>query len=426
MSANAKSKTTILDPAAGIAAGGMFRRRMLALMARLEGCEIVLEEAGERLRLGRPVAGTETLRVTLVVQDAAMYRRAALGGTVGIGEAWMDGWWDASDLTTLVRILVRNRKLLDRLESGLARVSAAFLRLLQGLRRNSRGASRRNIAAHYDLGNELFRVFLDRNLMYSSAIFRDEGESLEAASERKLERICSKLGLQPGMRVVEIGTGWGGFALHAASRHGVHVTTTTISREQHELATVRVRDAGLEQQVTLLMRDYRDLDGRFDRLVSIEMIEAIGPQYLETYFAKASSLLEPDGMALIQAITIEDHRYAQALRNVDFIQRHIFPGSFIPSVSAMLGALPRRTDLKPFHLEDIGPSYAITLRRWRERFNAGLAQVRGLGYPERFVRMWNYYLCYCEGGFLERSIGAVQLLLVKPGARPPQYLPDLA
>ena len=426
MSMDANPDSTALAATAGPVAGGLFRRRMLALLGRLEGCEIVLEEAGERLRLGRPVAGTETLRVTLVVHDPAMYQRAALGGTVGIGEAWMDGWWDCSDLTTLVRIFVRNRQLLDRLEGGLARLGAALLRVLRVLRPNSRGASRRNIAAHYDLGNELFRVFLDRNLMYSSAIFRDEAEPLEVASERKLERICAKLGLRPGMRVVEIGTGWGGFALHAASRHGVHVTTTTISREQHELATARVREAGLEQHVTLLMRDYRDLEGRYDRLVSIEMIEAIGPQYLETYFAKASSLLEPDGMGLVQAITIEDHRYAQALRNVDFIQRHIFPGSFIPSVSAMLGALPRCTDLKPFHLEDIGPSYAITLRRWRERFNAGLAQVRDLGYPERFVRMWNYYLCYCEGGFLERSIGAVQLLLVKPGARPPQFLPDLA
>lgn len=426
MSTDANPGSTVPLSAAGPAGGGLFRRRMLALLGSLEGCEIVLEEARERLHLGRPVAGTETLRVTLVVHDPALYRRAALGGTVGIGEAWMDGLWDASDLTTLVRIFVRNRQLLDRLEGGLARLGAALLRALQGLRRNSRGGSRRNIAAHYDLGNELFKVFLDRNLMYSSAIFRDDSESLEAASERKLERICAKLGLRPGMRVVEIGTGWGGFALHAASRHGVHVTTTTISREQHDLAAARIREAGLEQQVTLLMRDYRDLGGTYDRLVSIEMIEAIGPQYLETYFAKASSLLQPDGMALIQAITIEDHRYAQALRNVDFIQRHIFPGSFIPSVSAMLGALPRRTDLRPFHLEDIGPSYAITLRRWRERFNAGLARVRELGYPERFVRMWNYYLCYCEGGFLERSIGNVQLLLVKPGARPPQFLPDLA
>lgn len=426
MSADTSPESAVPLPAPEALGGGLFRRRMLALLAQLEGCEIVLQEGADRYRLGRPLAGVEPLRVAVTVHDPALYRLAALGGTVGVGEAWMDGLWDASDLTTLVRIFVRNRDLLDRMESGLARVGGVMLRALHALRRNSRGGSRRNIAAHYDLGNELFEVFLDRNLMYSSAIFRHESESLEVASERKLERICAKLGLRPGMRVVEIGTGWGGFALHAARRHGVHVTTTTISREQHALAAARIREAGLEDQVTLLLRDYRDLEGRYDRLVSIEMIEAIGPQYLETYFAKASSLLERDGMGLVQAITIEDHRYAQALRNVDFIQRFIFPGSFIPSVSAMLGALPRRTDLRPFHLEDIGPSYAITLRRWRERFNAGLARVRELGYPERFVRMWNYYLCYCEGGFLERSIGNVQMLLVKPGARPPQFLPDLA
>ena len=426
MSADTSPESAVPLPAPEALGGGLFRRRMLALLAQLEGCEIVLQEGADRYLLGRPLAGVEPLRVAVTVHDPALYRLAALGGTVGVGEAWMEGLWDASDLTTLVRIFVRNRDLLDRMESGLARLGGVMLRALHALRRNSRGGSRRNIAAHYDLGNELFEVFLDRNLMYSSAIFRHESESLEVASERKLERICAKLGLRPGMRVVEIGTGWGGFALHAARRHGVHVTTTTISREQHALAAARIREAGLEDQVTLLLRDYRDLEGRYDRLVSIEMIEAIGPQFLETYFAKASSLLHPDGMALIQAITIEDHRYEQALRNVDFIQRFIFPGSFIPSVSAMLGALPRRTDLRPFHLEDIGPSYAITLRRWRERFNAGLARVRELGYPERFVRMWNYYLCYCEGGFLERSIGNVQLLLVKPGARPPQFLPDLA
>lgn len=426
MSADTSHESAVPLPAPEALDGGLFRRRMLALLAQLEGCEIVLQEGADRYLLGRPLAGVEPLRVAVTVHDPALYRLAALGGTVGVGEAWMEGLWDASDLTTLVRIFVRNRDLLDRMESGLARLGGVMLRALHALRRNSRGGSRRNIAAHYDLGNELFEVFLDRNLMYSSAIFRHESESLEVASERKLERICAKLGLRPGMRVVEIGTGWGGFALHAARRHGVHVTTTTISREQHALAAARIREAGLEDQVTLLLRDYRDLEGSYDRLVSIEMIEAIGPQFLETYFAKASSLLQPDGMALIQAITIEDHRYQQALRNVDFIQRFIFPGSFIPSVSAMLGALPRRTDLRPFHLEDIGPSYAITLRRWRERFNAGLARVRELGYPERFVRMWNYYLCYCEGGFLERSIGNVQMLLVKPGARPPQFLPDLA
>jgi cyclopropane-fatty-acyl-phospholipid synthase len=402
-----------------------FRRRMLALLEQLRGCEITIEEGGTRIVVGRAVPGEEPLRCTVAVHDPAMFRMVALGGSVGVGEAYMDGLWDCSDVTTLVRIFVRNRELLDRMETGFARLGGMLLRLFHRRNRNTRRGSRRNIAAHYDLGNELFELFLDADLMYSCAVFEREDEPLETASRRKLDRICRKLSLAPGMRLVEIGTGWGGFALYAARDYGVHVTTTTISREQHERATERVRAAGLSDRIDVLLRDYRDLDGTYDRLVSIEMIEAIGPQFLGTYFAKCSSLLAPDGMGLVQAITIEDHRYRQALKSVDFIQRFVFPGSFIPSVSAMLGAVAQASDLKLFHLEDIGPSYAITLRRWRERFLARLERVRALGYPERFIRMWTYYLCYCEGGFLERSIGDVQMLLVKPGARPRSFLPDL-
>jgi cyclopropane-fatty-acyl-phospholipid synthase len=313
---------------------------------------------------------------------------------------------------------------MDRMEGGLAGFAAALLRTWHQFRRNTAAGSRRNIAAHYDLGNDLFRLFLDETMMYSSAIYRDPSESLETAQQRKLDRICRKLGLGPHSRVIEIGTGWGGFAIHAARHFGAHVTTTTISREQREMAQARVQDAGLGDRVRILDRDYRDLDGTYDRLVSIEMIEAIGHQYLDTYFGKVSSLLVDDGMALIQAITIEDHRYEQALHSVDFIKRHIFPGSFIPSL-AMTGSIARSSNLKLFHLEDIGPSYALTLAAWRERFNREVDRVRALGYPERFIRMWNYYLCYCEGGFVERSIGDVHLLLVKPGARPAQFLPDL-
>ncbi|HET9485333.1 MAG TPA: cyclopropane-fatty-acyl-phospholipid synthase family protein [Xanthomonadales bacterium] len=407
-------------------AGDAFRRRMLAMLSALRGCEITMVEHDARFTVGTPEAGVEPLRCTVFVRDPSMYRTVALGGSVGVGEAYMDGLWDCDDLPTLVRVFVRNRDLLDRMETGLARLGGALLRMLHAARRNTRAGSRRNIAEHYDLGNDLFSLFLDDNLMYSSAIFVDEAESLEAASHRKLERICRKLALAPGERVIEIGTGWGGFALHAAANHGVHVTTTTISAEQHALATRRVAEAGLSDRVTVLLRDYRDLEGRYDKLVSIEMIEAIGPGFLGTYFAKCAALLEPHGMALVQAITIEDHRYVQAVRSVDFIKRFIFPGSFIPSVGAMTAALARESDLKLFHLEDIGPSYAITLRKWRERFHANLAKVRELGYSERFVRMWDYYLCYCEGGFVERSIGDVQMLLVKPESRRAQYLPDLA
>jgi len=419
-------QASVLDAASALAQDHpWFRRRLHALLGNLRGCELTLVERGVPLRFGTPDPGRATLHATVTVRDPAMYRVIALQGSVGVGESYMDGLWDSDDLTTLVRIFVLNRDLLDSMERGWARIGGMVLRGLHALARNSRRGSSRNIARHYDLGNELFSLFLDENLMYSSAVFRDPLEPLEWASKRKLERICLKLDLQRDQRVIEIGTGWGGFALHAARHHGCHVTTTTISAEQHELASARVREAGLEDRITLLRRDYRDLEGQYDRLVSIEMIEAIGPQYLDTYFAKCNALLKPDGMALIQAITIEDHRYAQALRSVDFIQRHIFPGSFIPSISAMVAALARRSDLKLFHLEDIGASYALTLRRWRERFVSKLDQVRRLGYPERFVRMWLYYLGYCEGGFLERSIGDVQMLLVKPGSRRRQFLPDL-
>jgi cyclopropane-fatty-acyl-phospholipid synthase len=403
----------------------LLRKRLLETLSGLAGCSITLEEAGGTTMLGNGGNGEPTLSATLRIHDPDFYRQVALNGSVGAGEAYMDGVWDCDDLVSLIRILVRNRNHLDAMETGPARLGGWLMRLLHAFSRNTRGGSRRNIAAHYDLGNPLFRLFLDQNLMYSSAIYEDEDETLEAASTRKLERICAKLGLGPQHHVVEIGTGWGGFALHAASQHGCRVTTTTISREQYDLARQRIAQAGLQERVTVLQHDYRDLQGQYDRLVSIEMIEAIGHQYLETYFGKVGSLLKDDGMALIQAITIEDHRYAQALKSVDFIKRHIFPGSFIPSVGAMTGAIGRASDLRLFNLEDIGPSYALTLRAWRQRFMAQLPQVRTLGYDQRFIRMWEFYLAYCEGGFIERSIGDVHLWLTKPGARPAQFTPPL-
>ncbi|WP_045767829.1 SAM-dependent methyltransferase [Xanthomonas albilineans] len=412
------------------------RQRLLTTLDSLRDGQLRIEDAGTLTTLGDTGrnAGASTpgsLHAHLRIRDPRFYRQAALNGSVGVGEAYMDGLWDCDDLVALVRLLVRNRDRLDAMETGLARLGSLAMRGLHALARNTRAGSRRNIAAHYDLGNPLFELFLDSNLMYSSALFRDTdaalGEAaLERAAERKLQRICAKLDLQPHHHVIEIGTGWGGFALHAAKHHGCRVTTTTISREQYTLARQRVEAAGLSDRVEVLLRDYRDLDGRYDRLVSIEMIEAIGHQYLDTYFGKVGGLLKDDGQALIQAITIEDHRYAQALKSVDFIKRYIFPGSFIPSVAAMTGAIARASDLRLFNLEDIGPSYALTLRAWRERFMAKLPQVRALGYDERFIRMWEFYLAYCEGGFLERSIGDVHLWLSKPLARPAQFAPALA
>ena len=414
--------TTLTASSAPITAYGWLdrtlRARLHKQMSALRDCRLRIVDVLGDITLGTPAEDpAQTLHATLHVHDAGFYRQVAGNGSVGAGEAYMDAAWSCDDPVALMRMLVRNRDLLDAMEGGLARIGGWALRAWHALNRNTRGGSRRNIAAHYDLGNDFFRLFLDENLMYSSALFAHADDTLEAASTRKLERICHKLELNANDRVVEIGTGWGGFALHAARHYGCHVTTTTISREQHDLARARVREAGLEGRIDVLLRDYRDLGGRYDKLVSIEMIEAIGHQYLDCYFGKVGGLLEPDGMALIQAITIEDHRYAQALRAVDFIKRHIFPGSFIPAVSAMLESAARTSDLKLFHLEDIGPSYALTLAAWRERFHRRIADVRALGYDERFARMWDFYLAYCEAGFRERSTGDVQMLLVKPGCR---------
>jgi cyclopropane-fatty-acyl-phospholipid synthase len=402
----------------------ILRTRLLAALKEMRDCRITIDEGDETVVLGAPaLIASDTLVAHIRIHDSAFYRQVGLNGSVGAGEAYMDGLWDCDDLVTLTRILVRNRDHLDAMETGLARIGGLAMRVWAALMRNTRKGSRRNIAAHYDLGNELFKLFLDENLMYSSAIYANEDDTLEAASTRKLDRICRKLGLGPQHHVLEIGTGWGGFALHAAKHHGCRVTTTTISREQHDLARERIEAAGLGDRVTLLLKDYRDLAGQYDRVVSIEMIEAIGHQYLDTYFRTVDRLLKPDGMALIQAITIEDHRYHKALKAIDFIKRYIFPGSFIPSINAMSGAIARNSDLKLFNLEDIGSSYALTLRAWRHRFLERIGEVRALGYPERFIRMWLFYLTYCEGGFIERSIGDVQMLLCKPEARPAQFTP---
>jgi cyclopropane-fatty-acyl-phospholipid synthase len=291
------------------------------------------------------------------------------------------------------------------------------MQLLHWLNSNTTEGSRKNIAAHYDLGNDFFALFLDETLMYSSAIFNQHTSTLKDASELKLKTICEKLDLQATDHVIEIGTGWGGFAIYAAMHYGCKVTTTTISQQQYALAKSRVTAAGLQDKITLLLDDYRHLSGQFDKLVSIEMIEAVGHRFYDTYFAKISALLKPDGLALIQAITIQDQRYESAKKSVDFIQRYIFPGSCIPSNTAMLNSITRNSDLRLFDLEDIGPHYATTLKRWRENFFDKIEAVRKLGYSEEFIKMWEFYLCYCEGGFAERALGDVHLLLAKPDNR---------
>lgn len=401
------------------------RRQLIGQLAGLRHGRLLLEDSCGQVALGEPSSEPTDPPIRLQVFDPAFYGAVARNGSVGAGESYMDGHWHCDNLVGLIQLLVRNRELLDGMEGGFARLGGMAMRGWHALRRNTRDGSRRNIAAHYDLGNDFFHLFLSPDLMYSSAIWTDPADTLETASARKLERICRKLDLKASDRVVEIGTGWGGFALYAAQHYGCHITTTTISREQHALASARVAAAGLDDRVTLLLKDYRDLEGQYDKLVSIEMVEAIGAPYLDAYFAKLGALLKQDGLALVQAITIEDHRYAQALKSVDFIKRHVFPGSFIPSVNALLMAKTRASDLALTHLEDFGSCYALTLKAWRQGFMAKLPQVRAQGFDQRFMRMWEFYLAYCEGGFRERSIGVAHLLLAKPGNRRAALLPEI-
>jgi cyclopropane-fatty-acyl-phospholipid synthase len=395
------------------------RRLLLGQFAALRDGELnIVEWDGSRHRFGSRTPRLD-VSVTLQIDHPQLYADAAFGGTVGAGEAYIRGLWRCDDLTGLVRIFVANREVMNGMDSRWALISRPVLKVFHFLNRNSKAGSARNISAHYDLGNPLYELMLDPTMAYSCGIFEHEQATLEEASIAKFEAICRKLQLKPDDRVVEIGTGWGGLAIHAASKYGCHVTTTTISREQHDYAKEKIARAGLESRVTLLLEDYRDLKGRYDKAISIEMIEAVGANYLDTYLAKCSSLLAPHGAMLLQAITIQDQFYEQARKSVDYIQRFIFPGSFIPSVEAISRSLTRATDLKIFNLEDIGPHYARTLREWRRNFFEHLPKVRALGYPDSFVRLWEFYLCYCEGGYAERQLGDVQLLLTKPGCRLP-------
>ncbi len=388
------------------------RHLILRQLSQLHTGTLTLVEGKASHRFGQGLP-----QVQLTVSNPIFYADLAFGGSIGAGESYMAGAWTCNDLTDLIRLMVLNQDVLDGVEGSFARLTGVLRKGLHWLNRNTRTGSRRNIGAHYDLGNDFFRLMLDDTMMYSCAVFETPQSTLREASVAKLETICRKLNLRPDDHVLEIGTGWGGFALYAARHYGCRVTTTTISRNQYELAKERIAAAGLSERVTVLLEDYRDLSGTYDKLVSIEMIEAVGHQYYDAYFAQCSRLLAANGQMLLQAITITDQRYEAARSSVDFIQRYIFPGCTIPSVTALLESITRASDLKLFHLADIGPHYATTLRRWRENFFAHIDQVRAQGYPENFIRMWEFYLCYCEGGFAERALGDVHMLLVKPGCR---------
>ena len=382
-------------------------------LAQLGHGRLVIREAGgEDLVFGD--GDDRYPQAELVIHNHSTWRDLVTGGSIGAAESFVAGDWSSPDLTALLRFFTRNIDTMNRFEDRFAWISKPALKALHWLNRNTPEGSRKNISAHYDLGNDLFRLFLDPTMMYSSAIYPREDATLDEAAVHKLDTICRKLDLGPEDRVVEIGTGWGGFAIHAAKHYGCHVTTTTISREQLELAKARVKAEGLEDRITLLFDDYRDLQGQFDKLVSIEMIEAVGPQFLDSYLSQISHLLKPDGLALIQAINMPEQRYHRALKNVDFIQRYIFPGSFIPSFGAILGSMNRGSDLVLTHAEDFGFHYARTLRDWCDRFMARRQELEQLGYDQAFQRLWHFYFAYCEAGFSERAIGVAHLVMAKP------------
>jgi len=400
------------------------KRLLFKLLSGLRRGELTIIDGSVRRIFGAK-SDRFPLGATITIHHPRFYSSVVFGGSIGASEAFMAGQWSTDDLTTVVRITILNREVFEGMEKGLARLTAPLHMFIHLLRGNTKKGSHLNIAAHYDLGNDFYKLFLDETLTYSCNIFEREDSTLKEASLAKYDRICQKLDLSSQDHLIEIGTGWGAFAIYAAQKFGCRITTTTISAAQHDLAKERVDEAGVAQKVELLLKDYRDLRGKYDKLVSIEMIEAVGHQYFNTFFRSCSNLLKENGMMLLQAITMTDQVFERHKRNVDFIKRYIFPGSCIPSIAAMSRSIARASDLKLVHLEDITPHYARTLRTWRERFFANIDKVRDLGLPETFIRMWEYYLCYCEAGFAERYLGDVQMLLTKPLCRRPPILPTL-
>ena len=350
------------------------------------------------------------LHAVIEVHDKKLLELMFKNGVLGAAEAYIAGYWSSENLVELIQILARNRDVLDKINQNIiSQASQVLLKAWYKSRKNSVDGSRKNIAEHYDLSNDFFKLFLDPSMMYSSAMFKDAEMTLVQASDYKKEIICQKLQLKPLDHVVEIGSGWGGFAIYAAQHYGCKVTTITISQAQYDEAVQRIQAAGLSHRVEVQLKDYRQLQGKFDKLVSIEMIEAVGEQFLPTYFKQCRALLKPQGLALIQAITIEDARYKKALDTVDYIKRYIFPGSFIPCISVLTQTASEQK-LRLKQLEDIGQSYAQTIHHWRKNFLDAKAQVLALGFDENFIRMWDFYLCYCEGGFKEGVISDVHLL----------------
>ena len=397
------------------------RSLVFKMLPHIQLGHLVIDEAGQTYSFGQPKEQAAVV-AHLSIKEKWVYRKLLLQGSVGAGEAYMQRGWESRDLLSVIRVFCMNQNALKAMDRRWSKIGALFTGLFHFLNQNTLKGSHENISAHYDLSNEFFSLFLDPTMMYSAAIYPDKGATLEQASRYKLQHICERLALQPGDHLLEIGSGWGGMAIYAAEHFGCKVTTTTISKQQYDYAVAAVVERGLEDRIQVLFKDYRELTGSYDKLVSIEMIEAVGHKYYDSYFKQCSRLLKEDGLMLIQSITIADQRYERACKTVDFIQRYIFPGGALPSVQVIANQVVENTNMQVVGLEDITRHYADTLADWRKNFFAEIDRVRTLGFDDVFERMWEYYLCYCEAGFRERMISTIQVLMAKPGRT---QLPEL-
>ena len=391
----------------------LYKKIIHQRLSQIKDAHIIIKDGKSINKFGKP--GNLSAKINIL--DTVFYKNIILGGTIGASESFIRGEWSSPNLTNVIRVLARNTEAQDKLENLFTLLSQPFLKVMHKLNENSVRGSKKNISRHYDLSNDFFSLFLDKNMMYSSAIYKSRKMSLEDASTNKLDVICKKLNLKKTDHVIEIGTGWGGFAIYAAKNYGCKVTTTTISIEQYKFAKQKIKEAGLGKKIKVLLKDYRLLKGQYDKLVSIEMIEAVGYQFYDEYFKIIGQLLKNDGEALIQAITIKDQRYSKAIQSVDFIQKYIFPGSCIPSITAIQNSLTSSTDLVINDIRDIGHHYARTLADWRKRFLKNKQEIRKLGFDDKFLRMWLFYFAYCEGGFEEKVISDIHLHITKPGYR---------
>lgn len=393
------------------------RNQVLATMEKLTHGKLVLVEGENISEFGKQDSELSSLEAVIKIEDQRFYRKVLLGGSVGAAEAYMDKLWTSPNLLNVIRLICRNLEVMNPMDRRGSLVTKLLHKFLLWRHDNSLSGSKKNIAAHYDLSNQFFSYFLSSDMMYSSAIFADPYMNLEEASSYKLESICKKLELKASDHLIEIGTGWGGMAIYAATHYGCKVTTTTISQEQYEYASQRVRENRLEDKITVLNKDYRHLQGSYDKLVSIEMIEAVGHNHYEEYFSQCSKLLKPQGLMLLQAITVPDQRYEYAKSSIDFIKKYIFPGGCLPSNEIIARYLCKFTDMRIVGMEDITEDYAITLQKWQSNFRKSLDVIGQLGFDEKFLRMWDYYFSYCEGGFKERAINTVQVLIAKNNYR---------